>query len=103
MVDKYPRSLAGQFNVNFNTLTLKPIRMVDTKPSDHTLKEIRFENGRGIAEFEDGFLFTLDVTFDELTHSYSFEYKEVDHVFDIKSDLSHTVSSTTHIISFTSL
>jgi hypothetical protein len=103
MTSIYPRSLAGLFHVNFADLILTPIRMVDTKPSDQTLKEIRFENGEGIAEFDDGYLFILNVLFDDATHSYTFQYKDADHIFDIKSDLSGSISSSTNIISFTAI
>lgn len=103
MKASYPQSLAGLFKINFSDLILTPIRMVDTKPSDQILKEIRFENSMAIAEFDDGFCFTLNVKFDGTTHSYSFKYKEADHIFEIKSDLSRRVSSTTDIISFTDI
>jgi hypothetical protein len=102
MTKTYPQSLAGLYKINFNDLILTPIRMVDTKPSDHVLKEIRFVEGKGIAEFNDD-LFILDVKFDELTHSYTFKYRGSGHIFTIYSDFSKNVSSTTDITSFTSI
>jgi len=77
--------------------------MVDTKPSDHSLKEIRFVEGKGIAEFDDMNHFILDVDFDETTHSYTFKYLGAGHIFAVYSNLAGSVSSTTDIISFTSI
>jgi hypothetical protein len=99
----YPRSLAGLYKINFNDLILTPIRMVDTKPNEHVLKEIRFVEGKGIAEFDDMNHFILDVDFDETTHSYTFQYLGSGHIFAVYSNLSRSVSSTTDITSFTDI
>jgi len=86
MPNTFPRSLAGRFLI-FNQ-SLRPVRLIDTKPSDYRLEEIRFGESRiGKAIFENGTQITFDVRWDGITCLYSFAYNGVPHCFDTKTDL----------------
>lgn len=105
----YPQSLAGRFRILFTSLKLLPIRLINTKPTDHALKEIRLDgNGIGEAVFENGHSFVLDVRFDEKTCTYLFEYgrhrtRQPNHSFQVLSDLSCSICPTTDITSWVDL
>lgn len=87
MKNTYPRSLAGLYEIKFDERVLKPVRIVDTRPTDYALREIRFnKNETGDAEFENGVCFTFRVKW-HADNSYSFYYNEAPHFFDTKTDL----------------
>lgn len=86
MSNTYPRSLAGLYQISIEDRVLKPVRMIDTKPTDCALKEIRFkENETADAEFENGFRFTFEVKWDGTSNSYMFTYNDAPHSFDVKT------------------
>lgn len=88
MTNTYPRSLAGLFELNMDDRVLKPVRMIDTRPMDYTLKEIRFnENETADAKFENGVYFTFGVKWNGIRNSYTFIYNDALHGFDTKTDL----------------
>jgi hypothetical protein len=83
--EKFPQSLTGLFELDINRLTLRTLKLSDTKPNEHRLKEIRFENGIGKAEFDNGFVASLNVKYDEISNSYTFPFGDADHIFEIKA------------------
>lgn len=88
MRSTYPRSLAGLFEINFDDRVLKPIEMIDTRPADYMLREIRLnKNETADAEFENGVYFTFGVRWNGIRNSYTFIYNEALHGFDTKTDL----------------
>ncbi len=102
MKQTYPQSLAGLYQVYFTEFILKPVRLIDTQPSDQILKEIKFENGVGNAVFENGFVYALDVKFNERSYAYTFKYRNAGHIFEIKASLGGA-SRTVDIMSLTDL
>lgn len=82
---KFPQSLTGLFALDINRLTLRTLKLSDTKPNELRLKEIRFENNMGVAEFDNGFVAILKTTYDEISNSYTFPFGDADHIFEIKA------------------
>lgn len=105
----YPQSLAGRFRILFTSLRLLPIQLINTEPTDHALKEIRFEsNGLANVVFENGKEFIIDVKLDRDTCTYLFEYgrkrtHQPNHSFQVISDLSCSTQSVLDITSLTDL
>ncbi|WHZ08122.1 MAG: hypothetical protein OJF59_001875 [Cytophagales bacterium] len=87
MEKTYPRSLAGLYEVSFVEQKLKPIRMIDTKPTDYALTEMKFGDHTGKAIFENGQEFCFSVKWDGVQNSYSFIYNQFAHGFSTKVDL----------------
>lgn len=83
----YPQSLAGLYEVDFLNLVLKPIKLANAKIADFNLIEIKFVCGMGNAVFENGFIYVLNVKFDEKTTDYTFRYRKADHIFSVTAHL----------------
>ena len=79
--------LAGLYSINFSEQKLKPVRMIDTKPTDYLLIEIKFGDHVGKAIFENGLEFIFDVKWDGVDNSYSFIYNQFAHGFSTKVKL----------------
>lgn len=81
-----PDSIAGLYEINMELLVLTPILLSNKAPSQYYLKEIRFENGLGIAVFN-GITRTLNVRFDKQDYSYSFYFRGTQYTFQIHASL----------------
>lgn len=108
----YPTSLAGSYFISFSSLSLKPICLIDTKPSDHQLKQIRCEAaGLAFAEFDNGIAFPIYITFDKRSSTYFFHYgnqkateaNPFNHSFQILANLSARVNDRAEITSWVDL
>jgi hypothetical protein len=93
MPNTFPRVLAGRYSVSFTDHSIKPLRLIDTKPGDQQLLEIRFSQNRtGQAVFENGSQISFDVKWDGISDSYTFVYNEVPHMFSTKRDLGEVLT-----------
>ncbi|MBS1731818.1 MAG: hypothetical protein JST02_00845 [Bacteroidetes bacterium] len=93
MSKNYPRSLAGLYSIHLSDQLLIPVRLIDTKPNDHLLEEIRFDTNQiGTAVFENGISVSFDAKWDGVTDCYSFTFNGAGHVFSTKKDLGEVLN-----------
>ena len=84
----YPRSLFGLYAISFTEHTIKPIRLIDSIPSDYRLEKIEFGKNRiGVASFENGVHFSFPVKWNCIGDSYTFVFNEIPYIFSVKRDL----------------
>ena len=84
---KYPKTIAGLYEVDFDNLVLTAIALPNSEPCDHRLIDIRFECGIGNARFDNGFVATLNVKYNEIDNCYTFKFRDSPHIFEIKANL----------------
>ncbi len=61
--------------------------MPSQRPTDFEVKEIRFEYGIGILEYNEGLIFTLSVTYDRILNTYKFDHLGVKYSFEVTASL----------------
>lgn len=81
----YPKNLAGIFEVDYENLKLKAVKLIDSNDDTFCLQEIRFQEGVGLAIFDNGAILMFNIKLNLKEHQYEFDYMGIHHLFKLTS------------------
>jgi hypothetical protein len=84
---RYPDTIDGCYEIDFDELTLTPIDLPNVKSNDFQVKEIWFEDGLAKIIFDNGYVQLLPTWYDKSENEYSIVYDGVTHCFQVTASL----------------